>query len=80
MSLFGSNQGKYFAVGIENKDELFIEVYETGSGERIHQMSVDYKDQLHYKVLLLDETQQGMVLLRKGSSDNLVINTVEFTF
>ncbi len=80
MSLFGSNQGKYFAVGIENKDELFIEVYETESGERIHQMSVDYKDQLHYKVLLLDETQQGMVLLRKGSSDNLVINTVEFTF
>lgn len=80
MSLFGSNQGKYFAVGIENKDELFIEVYETGSGERIHQMSVDYKDQLHYKVLLLDESQQGMVLLRKGSSDNLVINTVEFTF
>ncbi len=80
MSLFGSNQGKYFAVGIENKDELFIEVYETESGERIHQMSVDYKDQLHYKVLLLDESQQGMVLLRKGSSDNLVINTVEFTF
>ena len=80
MSLFGSNQGNYFAVGIENKDELFIEVYETDSGERIHQMSVDYKDQLHYKVLLLDESQQGMVLLRKGSLDNLEINTVEFTF
>jgi len=80
MSLFGSNQGNYFAVGIENKDELSIEVYETDSGERIHQMSVDYKDQLHYKVLLLDESQQGMVLLRKGSSDNLEINTVEFTF
>jgi hypothetical protein len=43
-------------------------------------MSVDYKDQLHYKVLLLDESQQGMVLLRKGSSDNLEINTVEFAF
>ncbi len=80
MSLFGSNQGNYFAVGIENKDELSIEVYETDSGERIHQMSVDYKDQLHYKVLLLDESQQGMVLLRKGSSDNLEINTVEFIF
>ncbi len=49
-------------------------------GERIHQMSVDYKEQLHYKVLLLDESQQGLVLLRKGSSDNLEINTVEFTF